>query len=82
MLRFPLLALSGHHTEVEHVCSLAPPSDAFLAALAVGDVRRSDIRAWNPAAHEIVPDPATKDTYAYRYRTFRLLYPRTQEHMR
>ena len=29
--------------------------DAFLAALGVGDVKREDIRAWNPVASEITP---------------------------
>jgi xylulokinase len=53
--------------------------NAFLAALALGDVRRGDIRTWNPAAHEVAPDPATRDIYRHRYRIFRQLYPRTKD---
>jgi xylulokinase len=56
--------------------------DAFLAAMAVGDVRRDDIRAWNPVDHEILPDPTNCDTYEHRYRTFRALYLRTRDLMR
>jgi xylulokinase len=53
--------------------------NAFLAALALGDVRRGDIRTWNPPAHEVAPDPATRDIYRHRYRIFRELYPRTRD---
>lgn len=56
--------------------------DAFLAALAVGDVRPSDIRTWNPVATEITPNAALKPVYEKTYRTFRELYPRTKELMR
>ena len=49
--------------------------DAFLAALAVGDVRRSDIRDWNPVASEFVADPANAEVYAAPI-------PRLQGHLR
>lgn len=56
--------------------------DAFLAALAVGDARREDIRAWNPVAYEIAPDPANAELYGRQYGVFRELYPRTKDLMR
>jgi xylulokinase len=56
--------------------------DAFMAALAVGDVAPRDIRNWNPVAHEIKPDSALKPVYDRQYRRFRELYPRTRELMR
>lgn len=55
--------------------------DAFLAALAVGDVKRDDIRKWNPVAYEIVPKQAVRGVYDRQYRTFRELYPRTKDLM-
>ena len=74
--------VSGRTQIVREKTLGASYGDAFLAALAVGDVRRGDIRAWNPVAYEIVPDPATRETYEHRYRTFRALYPRTRDLMR
>lgn len=56
--------------------------DAFLAALAVGDVKLGDITQWNPVAREIVPNSDLAPVYAKTYRTFRELYPRTRELMR
>jgi xylulokinase len=56
--------------------------DAFLAALAVGDAKPTDIRTWNPVATEIVPNPSLKPVYDKTYRTFRQLYPRTKDLMR
>lgn len=73
--------ISGRGQTVREKTLGASYGDAFLAALAVGDVSRSDIRVWNPVANEIVPDPATRDIYQRRYRTFRALYPRTRDLM-
>ena len=56
--------------------------DAFLAALAVGDVRREDINSWNPLAAEIRPDPSLADLYDRHYGVFRSLYPNTCDLMR
>ena len=56
--------------------------DAFLAALAVGDVGREDIRTWNPVAYEIVPEPGVREIYDTQYRVFRELYARTKDLMR
>ena len=48
--------------------------DAFLAALAVGDVKLSDIRRWNPVARRIRPDPRHAALYRARYAMFQELY--------
>jgi xylulokinase len=55
--------------------------DAFLARLALGDVSRSAIKQWNPAAFRIVPDPRNAPVYEKRYATFRKLYPRIRDLM-
>jgi len=52
--------------------------DAFLAALAVGDVKPGDMAQWNPAVAEIKPDPATRSLYDAQYRRFRALYEATR----
>ena len=54
--------------------------DAFLAALGVGDVRREDIRMWNPVASEIVPDASA--VYQRQYGIYKELYNRTKDLMR
>jgi xylulokinase len=56
--------------------------DAFLAALAVGDVVPEDIRRWNPVASEIMPDPARTEAYRRQYDIFRALYPQTRDLMK
>ena len=48
--------------------------DAFLAALALGEVKPGDMAHWNPVAAEIKPDPATKELYDRQYTVFRGLY--------
>ena len=55
---------------------------AFIAALAIGDAKPTDIRDWNPVAREIVPNASLRPTYEKQYRTFRELYPRTKDLMR
>jgi xylulokinase len=74
--------VSGRAQIVREKTVGASYGDAFLAALAVGDVGRGDIEAWNPVVHEVRPDPATRDAYAHGYRTFRDLYVRTRDLMR
>jgi xylulokinase len=54
--------------------------DAFLAALAVGDVRPSDIATWNPVAAEIAPQPS--EAYRRNYAVYRDIYERTKDLMR
>jgi xylulokinase len=56
--------------------------DAFLAALGVGDVVASDIRAWNPVEREIVADPTHAAVYRRQYNVFKELYPRTADLMK
>ncbi|MNU07014.1 hypothetical protein D3C72_2524210 [compost metagenome] len=56
--------------------------DAFLAALAIGDVKANDIREWNPVDHQITPDAGLAELYARRYRVFRELYERNKDLMR
>ena len=55
--------------------------DAFLAALAVGDVKRETIREWNPTTSEISPDRSRAEIYRRQYDVFRELYPRTRDLM-
>ena len=55
--------------------------DAFLAALAVGDVRKKDILAWNPEDRRIVPDRKNRAVYQRQYRVFKKLYRQTRELM-
>ncbi len=47
---------SGYRQEVCRVTIGAAYGDAFLAALAVGDVSKRDIAGWNPVVRRIVPD--------------------------
>ena len=56
--------------------------DTFLAALAVGDVRREDIRTWNPVEREVAPTPDHAESYRRQYEVFKALYPRTRDLMR
>ena len=55
--------------------------DAFLAALAVGDVKRKDIVAWNPEQRRIVPDRRNSAVYRRQYKVFRELYERNADLM-
>lgn len=55
--------------------------DAFLAAFAVGDVKRETIHEWNPVESEIVPLKRNAEVYARQYRVFCNLYPETRELM-
>ena len=55
--------------------------DAFLAATAVGDVKRDAITAWNPVATTIEPDPAQSAVYGRQYAIFKDLYRQTKDLM-
>jgi len=55
--------------------------DAFLAALAMGDVTRKDILTWNPEERRIRPDKSTAKVYARQYRQFKALYQQTRSLM-
>jgi xylulokinase len=56
--------------------------DAFLAALAVGDVKAQDIKAWNPVISEIVSNTEHTESYRRHYRVFRELYDRNRDLMK
>lgn len=55
--------------------------DAFLAALALGDVRKKDILAWNPVARRIAPDKRSRAVYGRQYDVFKSLYRQTKDLM-
>jgi xylulokinase len=74
--------ISGRTQIVREKTVGASYGDAFLAALAIGDVRREDIRTWNPVAYEITADPANAEVYRRQYGVFKELYPRTKDLMR
>lgn len=66
------------------VCSKtigASYGDAFLAALGVGDVRKTEILAWNPEERRIAPDRGNRPVYQRQYRIFRQLYDRNRDLM-
>lgn len=48
--------------------------DAFLAALAVGDVKPGDMASWNPVVADVKPQAETREIYDDLYRRFRGLY--------
>ena len=73
--------ISGLRQEVREVNIGASYGDAFLARLAIGDVSRSAIKQWNPAALAIEPNPRNARIYERRYATFRELYPRIRDLM-
>ncbi len=52
--------------------------DAFLAALAVGDVKPGDMDVWNPVIAEVSPEPANRASYDRLYERFRGLYEATK----
>ena len=73
--------VSGLRQEVREVSIGASYGDAFLARLALGDVSKSAIKQWNPAAFTIEPDPRNARVYKRRYMAFRKLYPRIRDLM-
>jgi xylulokinase len=74
--------VSGRTQIVREKTVGASYGDAFIAALAIGDVQREDIRRWNPVAREIVPNADLAGLYERRYRVFRELYERNKDLMR
>ena len=55
--------------------------NAFLAALAVGDVQHNDILKWNAAERVISPRAETAETYQRQHQIFRALYDCTKDLM-
>jgi xylulokinase len=74
--------VSGRTQIVREKTVGASYGDAFIAALAIGDVQREDIRRWNPVAREIAPNSDLSELYERRYRVFRELYERNKDLMR
>src|ERR1700733_13827883 len=72
---------SGLKQEARGIGIGASYGDAFLARLALGDISKSAIKQWNPAAFTIEPDPRNARLYEKRYATFRELYPRIRDLM-
>lgn len=56
--------------------------DAFLAALAIGDVKADGMDQWNSMVREIAPQAANRMVYDEVYRKFRGLYEGTKELLR
>jgi xylulokinase len=73
--------ISGRAQIVREKTIGASYGDAFLAAMAVGDIKAADIETWNPVASTYAPDPALRERYARLYRIFRDLYPATRKSM-
>ena len=73
--------VSGRTQQVRKIGVGASYGDAFLASLAIGDVTKEAIEAWNPPVSRIEPDPTTSEIYRRRYAVFREFYPRTRDLM-
>ena len=56
--------------------------DAFLAAVAVGEVDRAAIRTWNPITTQFTPNPDLRGVYERQWSVFHDLYLRTHDLMR
>ena len=56
--------------------------NAFLAALAVGDVQLKDIKTWNPVASEFTAKTENAEICRSHYEVFRSLYERNRDLMR
>lgn len=52
--------------------------DAFLAALALGDVKAADIETWNPIVSRISPRAEHAAAYRKQHEVYRGLYPATK----
>jgi xylulokinase len=74
--------VSGRTQTVRQQTVGASYGDAFLAALAIGEVKPGDIRDWNPVERQISPDAGVAGLYDRRYRVFRELYARNKDLMR
>ena len=73
--------ISGRAQIVRQKTIGASYGDAFLAAMAIGDVKAGDIETWNPVATRFTPNVETRERYANLYRIFRDLYPATRNSM-
>jgi xylulokinase len=71
----------GVRQQVTQATLGASLGDAFLAALAIGNVRLNDIEKWNPVSRDIVPDVGNAEVYRRQYEVFRELYTRNRDLM-
>jgi xylulokinase len=74
-----LQATSDFCGSVQEVCDKsigASYGDAFLAALAIGEVAESDISRWNPVARQVTPERVA--TYEKQYPLWKRLYLQTR----
>ena len=74
--------VSGRTQIVREKTIGASYGDAFIAALAIGEVRLDDIHGWNPVAHQVRPDAGLRGLYDARYGVFRGVYEATKGLMR
>lgn len=70
--------ISGLPQTVRRKTIGASYGDAFLAALAMGDVTPAGIGLWNPVESAITPRAELKAMYDRQHATFRGLYPATK----
>jgi xylulokinase len=73
--------ISGLSQTVRERTMGASYGDAFLAALAIGAVKKSDIGAWNPSARRVAPRAKHRLVYDRQYRIFKELYRRNKDLM-
>lgn len=71
--------VTGMTQEVPQLTIGASYGDAFLAGLAAGILKHSDISRWVQPGITIQPNPANKPLYDAFYNDYRLLYDRTRE---
>jgi xylulokinase len=73
--------ISGWSQVLRAHTSGASYGNAFLAAMAIGDVVPSTILEWNPVVGEIVPQAANSERYRRQYEIYKDLYERTKDLM-
>jgi xylulokinase len=71
--------LTGRAQQIAAKTIGASYGDAFLAALAIGDVSMQDFAHWNPIERTV--EPAEHAVYARQYPVFKQLYRNTSELM-
>lgn len=70
--------ISGEVQEVPQVTVGASYGDAFLAGLAAGVLKRSDLNTWVKPGDTIQPNPALKAEYDGLFKLYRDLYEQTK----
>ena len=69
--------MTGHDQQVCAITTGASYGNAFLAALAIGQVQPADISHWNPVTNTITA--TTHPAYTRQYPLFRALYASTKD---